>query len=71
LIFALTVVAYWPVFRAGFVWDDFGHVTRADLRSLAGLARIWFEPGATQQYYPILHSAFWLENRRWGDATFG
>ena len=71
LIFALTLLAYGPVFRAGFVWDDFGHVTRADLRSLAGLARIWFEPGATQQYYPMLHSAFWLEHTLWGDAAFG
>lgn len=27
--------------------------------------------GATQQYYPLLHSAFWLEHRLWGDATVG
>ena len=28
-------------------------------------------PGATQQYYPLLHSAFWLEHKLWGDATLG
>jgi len=39
------------------------------LRSLHGLWRIWFDLGATQQYYPLLHSAFWLEHRIWGDAT--
>jgi tetratricopeptide (TPR) repeat protein len=72
LIFAATLVAYLPALRAGFIWDDFpGHVTRPDLRSLSGLARIWFEPGATQQYYPLLHSAFWVEHRLWGDAPFG
>ena len=26
-------------------------------------------PGATQQYYPLLHSAFWVEHRLWGDWT--
>ncbi len=25
--------------------------------------------GATQQYYPVLHSAFWLEHRLWGDSV--
>jgi protein O-mannosyl-transferase len=68
LLLGATLVAYLPVWRAGLIWDDDGHVTRADLRSLRGLWRIWFEPGATQQYYPLLHSAFWLEHRLWGDA---
>ena len=36
-----------------------------------GLGRIWFDLGATQQYYPVLHSAFWLEHRLWGDAAGG
>ncbi len=27
--------------------------------------------GATQQYYPLLHSAFWVEHKLWGDATLG
>jgi len=46
-------------------------VTRPDLRSVEGLGRVWFEVGATQQYYPLLHSAFWVEHRLWGDATIG
>src|SRR6185312_9465318 len=37
----------------------------------AGLGQIWTRPGATQQYYPVVHSAFWLEHRLWGDATLG
>lgn len=64
-------VAYLPALGGALLWDDDGHVTRADLRSFDGLLRIWFEIGATQQYYPVLHSAFWLEHRLWGDATPG
>jgi protein O-mannosyl-transferase len=71
LIFAATLVAYLPALHGGFIWDDAGHVTRPDLRSLHGLARIWFEMGATQQYYPFLHTAFWVEHRLWGDAPLG
>ena len=50
---------------------DAGHVTKPDLQSLHGLWRIWFDLGATQQYYPLLHSAFWLEHRLWGDSVVG
>lgn len=70
-LFAATILAYAPALRAGFIWDDSEHVTAPALRSLAGLWRIWFEVGATQQYYPLLHSAFWLEHRLWGDAPLG
>jgi tetratricopeptide (TPR) repeat protein len=66
-----TVAAYFPALRGGLLWDDDGHVTKPALQSLHGLGRIWFELGATQQYYPVLHSAFWVEHRLWGDATLG
>ena len=62
---------YLPALGGGFLWDDDAHVTKAGLRSLHGLWRIWFEPGATQQYYPVLHSAFWIEHRLWGDSVLG
>jgi len=71
LLLLAVVAAYLPCLRGGFIWDDDAHVTRTDLRSLAGLGRIWWEIGATQQYYPLLHSAFWLEHRLWGDAPLG
>lgn len=63
------LLVYLPALGGGFIWDDSAHVTRPELRSLHGLARIWTELGATQQYYPILHSAFWVEYRIWGDAA--
>jgi tetratricopeptide (TPR) repeat protein len=68
---ALLVAAYFPALRGGLLWDDERHVTAPALRSAAGLAAIWTDIGATQQYYPVLHSAFWLQHRLWGDATPG
>jgi tetratricopeptide (TPR) repeat protein len=69
LIVCAAFVAYLPALRGGMLWDDAGHVTRLDLRPLHGLWRIWAGPGATQQYYPLLHSAFWVEHSIWGDSV--
>jgi len=71
LVCAAALAAYFPALRAGFIWDDDGHVTKPGLRGLHGLWRIWSEVGATQQFYPVLHSAFWVEHRLWGDAALG
>jgi protein O-mannosyl-transferase len=66
LLLLVTLVAYLPALDGKFIWDDDGHVTTHSLRSLTGLWRIWTDPRATQQYYPLTHSAFWLEYRLWG-----
>lgn len=71
LLLIATLLAYGPSLSGDFLWDDAGHVTNPTLQSWSGLARIWTEPGATQQYYPLLHSAFWLEHHLWGDAPVG
>lgn len=71
LFLVVTAVVYMPAWHGEPVWDDFGHVTRPELRDVDGLRRIWFDVGATQQYYPVLHSAFWLEHRLWGDTPLG
>jgi tetratricopeptide (TPR) repeat protein len=63
--------AYLPALAGDFLWDDDAHVTRPELRSLNGLWRIWFDLGATQQYYPLLHSSFWLEHLLWGNSVVG
>jgi len=65
------VLVYLPALHAGFIWNDSDYVTRPGLRSVHGLWRIWFEVGATEQYYPLLHSSFWLQHLLWGDAAFG
>jgi protein O-mannosyl-transferase len=71
LLLAVTFAAYKPAWNGGLLWDDSGHITKPELRSVNGLARIWTEPGATQQYYPLVHSVFWLEYRLWGGSTTG
>jgi len=71
LIFCTTFIAYLPALKGGFIWDDDAHVTRPELRSVAGLWKVWSDLHATQQYYPLLHSAFWVEHRLWGDRTLG
>jgi tetratricopeptide (TPR) repeat protein len=70
-LIAATILAYLPAIGGGVLWDDDAHITKPALESLHGLWRIWFDLSATQQYYPLLHSAFWLEHRFWGDATLG
>jgi len=71
LVIGATALAYLPALKAEFIWNDSDYVTAPQLRSFEGLARIWFELGATEQYYPLLHSAFWVEHRLWGDAALG
>jgi tetratricopeptide (TPR) repeat protein len=71
LIVALAFVVYLPAMSGGRLWDDDAHITKPELQSATGLYRIWFELGATQQYYPLLHSAFWLEHKLWRDSMLG
>ena len=71
LLAVATFLAYRPTWHGTPVWDDAAHLTRPALRSLDGLRRIWLEPGATQQYYPLTHAAFWIQHRIWGDDTLG
>ncbi len=51
------------------MWDDDAHLTAATLRATQGLWRIWLDVGATQQYYPVVHSTFWLFDLLWGHQT--
>jgi Flp pilus assembly protein TadD len=70
-LLVITVVAYIPALLGGFIWDDDDYVTRnSTLRDLHGLYRIWFEVGAVPQYYPLVHTTFWLENHLWGLDPF-
>jgi len=65
LVFA-TILAYQPIWHAGFIWDDDHYVTgNLTLRSLKGLWQIWFVPGATPQYYPMAFTGFWVEYHLW------
>jgi Flp pilus assembly protein TadD len=68
----LLIFAYLPALRGGFIWDDDQYVTEnRTLRDLAGLRHIWFSPAATPQYYPLVHTSFWLEYHLWGLSPLG
>ncbi len=71
-LLAATLLAYAPALRAGYVWDDDSYLTEnAVLTEPGGLARVWLEPRATPQYYPLVFTTFWLERRLWGLAPLG
>jgi len=66
------VLAHAMALTAGFVWDDDDYVTEnATLLDAPGLARIWTTLGATPQYYPLVHTTFWVEHHFWGERPLG
>lgn len=72
LIYLAVIIAYLPSLDGAFLWDDDDNITESvPLRSLDGLRRIWLEPGATQQHFPVLHTLWWIEHRLWGDDPRG
>ena len=71
LLVAAVLLAFFPAWNGRPIWDDDAHMTKPELRSVEGLAQIWIRPGAAQQYYPLVHSAFWLEYKLWGDSPLG
>src|SRR5215510_2200181 len=71
ILAVVTLMAYNPAWHGQLLWDDDNTTTPPELRSLDGLGRIWFQPRATAQYYPLLFSSYWLQQRLWGDSTTG
>lgn len=66
------VLAYYPALSGGFVWDDDSYVTNnKTLRTMEGLLRIWTEPTASPQYYPLVFTTFWVEYQLWELAPLG
>src|SRR5882724_4611845 len=71
ILAVVTILAYQPSWHGGPLWDDDNCTTPRELRSLDGLGRIWFQPRATAQYYPLLYTSYWVQQRLWGDSTTG
>ena len=68
----LVLLAYLPALRAGYVWDDDDYITQnPTLTDLKGLVRIWTQPGAVPQYYPVVHTTYWVERHLWGLRPLG
>ena len=67
LLVAAILMAYQPVWHAGFIWDDNNYVTANPLLTApGGLRRIWFSLDAPSQYFPLTYTIFYLERRLWG-----
>lgn len=61
-----TLLVYSPAISAGYIWDDDDYVTEnPTLVTWGGLIDIWTDPEATPQYYPLVHTSYWLEYRLW------
>ena len=71
LLLAATFLAYRPAWNGQPLWDDDVYLTPPELRSIDGLGQIWSDPSKTKQYYPLVHSVLWMENRLWGQSTLG
>jgi protein O-mannosyl-transferase len=71
IIVVITFLAYMPAMHGKMLWDDDDNITRPELQSTEGLYRIWFDPSSTAQYYPLVHTVFWLEHKLWGDSYLG
>jgi hypothetical protein len=66
LLVAGTVIAYLPVWRAGFIWDDDTLLLHnPGIQKLGGLARLWSSD------FPLSTTTLWLEWRVWGANPLG
>jgi hypothetical protein len=36
-----------------------------------GLAQMWLVPSSVDQFYPLMHTTFWIESRLWGFDPLG
>lgn len=63
---ALALLVYGPALSGEFLWDDTDWIRDNEtLRTAGGLWRIWFEPGAVIQYYPLTYTSWWLDYQLW------
>jgi len=67
VLVVMVIVAYFPVWRAGFVWDDDFMVTaNSCVVGPYGLKEIWTTKAA--DVCPLTTTTFWLEYKLWGPA---
>jgi tetratricopeptide (TPR) repeat protein len=72
LLLLLTLAAYLPALRCGFIWDDDEYVTdNPMLTDTNGLHEIWFSAHTQSQYFPLVYTTFRLERQLWGLNPLG
>src|ERR1022692_3601586 len=68
----VTLIAYGPAWRAGYIWDDDAYLTQNPLLTAPdGLRRIWFSLESPSQYFPLTYTTFYLERALWGLNPLG
>src|SRR4051812_47351063 len=71
VLFILTLIAFYPAWRAGFIWDDDMLLTNSPyIKAADGLHTFWFTSKATD-YFPLTLTSFWCEFRLWGLNPIG
>src|ERR1039458_9490988 len=64
-LLALTIIVYWPVRQAGFIWDDDDHLTENPaMTSPDGLVKIWSSLSVSR-YFPLTLTTFWVQRQLW------
>ena len=72
IVLLAAILPYAQAPHLGFIWDDDAYVTaNPTLRTWNGLWLIWTKLGATPQYYPLVHTSFWIEYHLWGLSAAG
>jgi len=71
-LLVLTLLVYWPSYRADFIWDDDLMVTANPMvkGGWHGLREIWFT-GKFVDYIPLTLTSFWVERHFWGPSSAG
>ena len=70
LLIAVTLAAYIPAVRGGFVWDDDLHLINNIVLEDNGLYRTWCTTESFC-YYPMVWTSFWVEHQIWGLNPLG
>ena len=69
-LLGMTLLAFSPTLAAGYIWDDDRYISANPLlQSWNGLLRIWIDPGANPDYYPLTFTFLWIGRHLWGFAA--
>jgi protein O-mannosyl-transferase len=65
LLVVATVLAYQPVWHAGFIWDDDTHLTQNPcIVGPLGFKEIW--TSSESYFFPLVLSSLWVQHALWG-----
>jgi len=71
LLIGAVIIAYQPVWHAGFIWDDDTFLFNNPLiKQSNGLYQFWFTTKAPD-FFPLTSTTLWLEWRLWGMNPLG